>query len=314
MRSQLNQKMFHKLSIIICTYNRANFLSSCLKSLTKQTILVENFEVVVIDNNSTDNTHAVASSFADSFPFFKYYFEKQQGLSYARNAGVEIAAGEWVAYLDDDAVAHDDWVEVLLETIHKGDFDVFGGVYTAWHVLRERPKWFSPDWETNASVARTYSTLSTGYPSGGNCAYKKELINLYGEFPNNLGMRGKKIGYGEETSLIDKIRSNGGIIGFVPCMLIDHCVLEYKYSLKWRLVRAFCHGRDSILLWGKADTICRWKELAKIIYSASVLPAKALVTFAVTKEYFWQNLLLDSFSPLLFSLGRIKALVFTHDD
>ena len=91
-----------RISVCIGTYNRADLLIKTLESVRASTYPHDNMEVIVIDNNSTDATKHVAESAAPWFPHFKYLFEKRQGLSYARNAGIRASAGEIICFLDDD--------------------------------------------------------------------------------------------------------------------------------------------------------------------------------------------------------------------
>lgn len=293
------------LTVVLCTYNRSHFLSTCLWSLVGQNILFDEIEVVVVDNNSTDDTSVIAQDFEKRFQHFKYIFEAQQGLSYARNSGVSASSAGWIAFLDDDAVARPDWVEKILETIQKADFDLFGGVYTAWHVLRDRPRWFSPEWETNASVAREYSVLKDDYPSGGNCAYRHTLLLEAGGFPVGLGMKGDNTAYGEETALIDRLRKNGAVVGFVPEMIIDHCVIDRKYSLTWRLKRSFAVGRDSVAIWHEDSMFDLLKPIVKCAYYLVCSPMKAILSWLTKSDYYWQNVVLDSFSGFMLNWGRI---------
>src|SRR5512137_517035 len=93
------------LSIITCTYNRKDFLRRCLDSLTAQKADINSVETIVVDNNSSDATRATVESFRGSIPGLKYIFEEAQGLSVARNRGCHEASGDYLAYLDDDAMA-----------------------------------------------------------------------------------------------------------------------------------------------------------------------------------------------------------------
>jgi glycosyltransferase involved in cell wall biosynthesis len=76
-----------EFSIIICTYNRAKILAQCLTSLAEQSFPKENYEVIIVNNNSTDNTGEVAQSYSAIWPFFKYTTENDRWLSNARNTG-----------------------------------------------------------------------------------------------------------------------------------------------------------------------------------------------------------------------------------
>ena len=100
-----------KISVIVCTYNRAYLLKNCLRSLVDQLVETSTFEVIIVNNNATDDTEEVAKSFTEKYPNFRYIIEPNQGLSNARNRGYKEAKGEYVAYIDDDARAYTDWVE-----------------------------------------------------------------------------------------------------------------------------------------------------------------------------------------------------------
>ncbi|MGD8380729.1 MAG: glycosyltransferase, partial [Syntrophobacterales bacterium] len=94
-----------KISVIVCTYNRAELLGGTLRTLCHQTLDTSEYEVIVVDNNSTDNTREVVDEFCRRSSNVRYCFEPQQGLSHARNQGLQEAKGKYVAYIDDDARA-----------------------------------------------------------------------------------------------------------------------------------------------------------------------------------------------------------------
>src|SRR5687768_13295937 len=99
-----------KISVIICSYNREKYIRSALESMVAQEYPASDFEVLVVDNNSSDNTEAVCRSFIAEHPghHLYYFLEKKQGASFARNTGAEIAKGELLCFMDDDAVAEKD--------------------------------------------------------------------------------------------------------------------------------------------------------------------------------------------------------------
>lgn len=91
-----------QLSIIVCTCNRAAFLQRCLDALIAQSVPETAYEVLVVDNNSTDETASVVARMLPRHPHLRYVREEHQGLSYARNRGMRETASPWVAYVDDD--------------------------------------------------------------------------------------------------------------------------------------------------------------------------------------------------------------------
>ena len=92
------------ISVIICTFNRSYLLKTCLDALIKQSATWSEFEVIIVDNNSLDDTSIVATEFTSKYPHFRYVVESQIGLSFARNTGFKNARTEWVLYIDDDIV------------------------------------------------------------------------------------------------------------------------------------------------------------------------------------------------------------------
>src|SRR5215216_4801701 len=99
------------ISVIIPTYNRATLLRKALQSIVKQTLSKKEFEVIVIDNNSTDNTAEVVSQYAYNWNNLKYFHESSAGLHAARHRGLKESAGEILVFADDDIEALPSWLE-----------------------------------------------------------------------------------------------------------------------------------------------------------------------------------------------------------
>src|ERR1041384_8385063 len=99
------------IAFVVCTYNRAALLREALRSLFAQKAGDLSYEIVVIDNNSSDDTPATVESLQSESPVpLRYFRESRQGNAYARNTGVEQAAAPIVAYIDDDCIADENWV------------------------------------------------------------------------------------------------------------------------------------------------------------------------------------------------------------
>src|ERR1051326_2450353 len=102
------------LTIIICTHNRSSMLEDCLASLTRQTASADQFDVLVVDNASVDETVTVTRNYMDRYPHISLCNEPEPGLSRARNTGFRKAITPWIAYLDDDARASENFAERIL--------------------------------------------------------------------------------------------------------------------------------------------------------------------------------------------------------
>ena len=97
------KKDLNVISVVVCTYNRAESLRETIYSLLKQDLKAVPMEILVVDNNSSDNTKNVVASFGEGNQFpIRCVFEGQQGLGYARNTGIQAAKGEIIAFIDDD--------------------------------------------------------------------------------------------------------------------------------------------------------------------------------------------------------------------
>ena len=236
------------LTITICTYNRSDILLECLNSLTKQTISSDKFIVLVVDNNSTDNTKNVIDSVKHNFKNFYYVVEKKQGLSYARNRALKETKTLWMASIDSDAKAHPKWVETIFEVIKRNDFDCFGGPYYAWHLYGPPPIWLPKNFGTYEALQNYGMLQDKTYIPGGNYVVRSNEARKIGIFSSKLGMKGNQCGYGEETEFFERMRQAGYRMGYVPNLIIEHCVLPYKYSIQWLLKSNYERGKANAYL------------------------------------------------------------------
>ncbi|MGB4841166.1 MAG: glycosyltransferase family 2 protein, partial [Saprospiraceae bacterium] len=150
---KINQKLI-LLSIVICTYNREELLKKCLNSLIFQ--MNENIEIIIVDNNSIDETYSIASEFKKSNSNIRYVLEPINGLSNARNRGIKESKSDWILYLDDDGVAFPNLVDRALYLVERGDFDCVGGMYYGY-ADGEKPKWFPTYFGTKDKYSDTLS-------------------------------------------------------------------------------------------------------------------------------------------------------------
>lgn len=294
------------VSIIICTYNRAELLHQCLRSFTLQNQISYLVEFIVIDNGSTDSTQVVTSSFYNKLPALRLVTEKNIGLSYARNRGINEAIYEWVCYVDDDAKVHTDFVERLFYVIHNFDFDAFGGMFYPWY-RTPKPDWFPNDFGKMVLLRETTGPLKYGQSiAGGISAFKKSELIKAGCFPTDIGMRGNIVGYGEEDHVIRKMWENNNIIGFDPYWKMDHLVAEYKYTLCWQLKRSFAKGRDAQLKQQRLDIKKKIVLLIKALLTIPYLFLKNTFSF-FGRRYYLQNYILDSLRYSFRMFGKVSV-------
>src|SRR6185437_14849777 len=175
------------ISVVICTYNREKYIGNVLESIKNQSLPASKYEVIVIDNNSTDRSADIIKSFLDantSLPF-QYYLEKKQGLSHARNAGIEHSKSRIICFIDDDAIAGPDFLEKTVSFFDKHpDAGAVGGKVIPRFTDGE-PVWLS------RYVRKLVSEIDFGpkmhilkgrrYPFGANMSFRSEVFNKYGK-------------------------------------------------------------------------------------------------------------------------------------
>jgi len=220
------------ISVVICTYNRADLLRLAMESILEQKVPSDSYELIIVDNNSTDNTREVVEQFSSRKTNIRYFFEDIQGLSYARNRGWYESRGIYVGYLDDDAKAPPNWLEVaqdICKNIHPA---AFGGPFYGYY-LSPKPDWYKDEYGSWIQGTRARRLTENETLVGGNMFIRRALLESLGGFDHNLGMRGILLGYCEETALIEKIRhqKEENVLYYDPRLYIEHFVRPEK--MKW---------------------------------------------------------------------------------
>ncbi len=295
------------VSIIVCTFNRAEVLPYCLDSLANQNALLDQYEIIVINNNSSDTTQDIVDRYTSRYRNIKMILEQQQGLSHARNTGWKKANSDWVAYIDDDAKAIPGYVERLFHVIKTYPFDCFGGVYIPWYKY-QKPRWFKDEYASNITVQDHTGVLVSGYVSGGNFAVKKTLLEEFSGFQPDLGMRPGKIAYGEETLLQMKIRDAGYTIGFDPLLIVEHLVSKEKLSPWWQIKSAYARSRDYAKCAGPSSSYSLLKTGKTLLHDFLYYTRRATPRLLLN-EYYWQNWVMDVFRPLASHLGGLESML-----
>lgn len=256
-----------QLSVIVCTFNRAPFLRRCLAALVSQSAPAMSYEVLVVDNKSTDTTAEDVAQVMACHANVRYVLEDRQGLSHARNRGLRETASPWVAYVDDDGEVFRDFVEQVIEAIKHEPFDAFGGLYLPKYPPG-KPSWFLNEYASNAQISPQTCSIPHGthWFSGGICAFSRSALEAVGGFPVGLGMTGRKLAYGEETLVQVRMHRAGYRLGFVPAVCMNHWVLPYKYRLWYFANSAYGFGRDS---WATFDLSPRWRLLL-LVYGSTM--------------------------------------------
>ena len=235
------------ISVVICTYNRADRLRLALEALSQQTLSSRKFEVLVIDNRSTDNTSSICQSLQAKFVNFRYIYEPIQGLSRARNTGWQLAQSSYIAYLDDDAIPCEQWVESILtafEAVQPTPVSVGGSIYPLWEI--PKPDWITPVMEAlftildGGAVARWFE--ENEYPWGANIAYRRDALEKIGGFCEQLGRNGQSLLSGEESLLNATLTAQGEKFYYSPTASVSHWVSKERINPNWLVQRSYWQG------------------------------------------------------------------------
>lgn len=235
------------VTAIICTHNRSEVLQDCLLSLERQSLSEDQYEILIVDNASTDSTASIAQAWASKRPNRKYIFEETVGLARARNTGLAASSGAVVAYTDDDVLVADDWLERIGDRFSSLGHEV-GGLGGEIDPLFEapRPSWLTDDLLHFLSINLGWSETprlmtDVEWICEANCAYRTEVLNRYGGFPEHLGRKGDLLLSGE--NFVNEMMKKDGIqFYFDPTIRVTHRIPPSRLTKEWMRRRMFWAG------------------------------------------------------------------------
>src|SRR5581483_10780434 len=236
-------------TVLICTYNRAALLGETLDSIAASRARAASplrWNVIVVDNNSSDDTRAVVTSRMASYPVeLVYLFEPRQGKSIALNTGLAETAATIVIFTDDDVRVEPQWVEAACRAmLADASIDYTGGpVFPIWE--RPRPNWLD---ERRSDLWGTLAILDYGreafvfeeqrrVPLGANMAVRRSLVDRIGGFDPKLGRTGTSLLGQEQAEFFCRARAVGARGVYIPDMSLYHHVpaarLTRTYFRRW---------------------------------------------------------------------------------
>lgn len=236
--------MAHKadITVAVCTYNRAQSLIETLDSLAKQRVPSGTVvELLVIDNNSHDQTARMVERYADHPLNLRYLFEQKQGLSHARNKAIDEAAGDILLFTDDDVLPASDWIERTIAVFAADpNTGVAGGKILPNWVDGGAPRWITDDLYPYLALLDYGDeplVLQDRPVWGANIAFRLAPLRALGGFDTNVGRTGSKLYAGEETAVVAAIRDAGYAVRYEPASVVLHRMerdrVSRKYFLKW---------------------------------------------------------------------------------
>lgn len=236
-----------EISAVIPTHNRAAFLEPCIASLCEQTLDPARYEILVVNNASTDATIPTVENLIKKYPKHKIFMvdEAALGSSHARNTALRHCNSPLLAYGDDDALVEPDWLERFLNDFTKLGSDlgkVGGEIKPVWGA--PRPAWLTDGMLPLLSAATGLGTEAKfcNHPIfEGNSCYRREAVIAAGGFPVKLGRRGAMLMSGENS--VDLLMSVAGWkIYYDPTIVMHHVIHADRLTPGWMRRRYFWQG------------------------------------------------------------------------
>lgn len=297
-------KSLNVISVIVCVYNREQYILKCLESVASQSFNRNGYELIVINNNSTDRSEHCCRKFEEEHPdlHFSYMVESQQGVSHARNRGIDVARGDIIAFIDDDSFIGKEFLTVVSRFFQDHpDVNMAGGkiqlVFEA-----DKPGWLSP------FLIPLLGQLDLGkrikrfpphkYPFGSNLCVRRDFIKEKGGFNTKLGRKGNILESGEEKDLAWRVRRSGDTIFYIPQAVVYHHVSQEKITKEY--IRKLATGigyseRIRVIALGKIEVTrkivseaFKWcaSSLLLLYYLFTFRPAKG---FMIIRFRYWIN-------------------------
>ena len=220
-----------KLSLVIATYNRGAKLAVTLDSLLAQTLPQELWEVVVVNNNSTDDTAERFAAYAAAHPELdvRMVRETEQGVSAARNRGIAESRGEYIVVIDDDERVGPGFLACYYELFESrpGAVAAGGRILPGFESLP--PRWMSKYTERAIAGTLDLGDRMREFPEGkffggGNHGYRRSAVARYGGYDASLGRTGTVLLAGEEKEFYGRLRAGGEQVVYLPDAVIYHLV------------------------------------------------------------------------------------------
>lgn len=296
-------------SVIICTYNRASLLEGALKSVIQQTMDSSLYEIVVVDNCSTDTTPRLVDGIQSNYPMHNitYVYEPKSGLGFARLTGIHLSTGSWISFLDDDAMASPDWLERAYKIIlAEAGLDGLGGRIYPYY-LATPPDWFLDRYEmyTWGDTARL---LHKGEAfAGSNMFFRRGILEKISPAMHGLGMNGNIMDYGEDTVLFERAWQVVGHPKFYydPELTVRHATPSKRMEIGYILRRQFSIGASNFKRNGPRQLVPRIGFILRHTGSLIRLTLRMLILRVSYSRQ--ENWFVECGGPVVKKLGLLLA-------
>ncbi len=262
-----------RISVIVCTFNRREVLRETLRTLDESQLPPGiDWEVLIVDNNSSDSTRSECESFVQKNPRrFRYFFESRAGKTFALNTGIANARGEILAFTDDDVKVDPHWLAEILCTFETfACAGIAGRIVPVWN--SEKPVWYSSEGPYKLMDADGRYDLgddpfeTTAPAFGANLSLKREMFERYGGFRTDLGPTPGKQNPGEDTEMCRRLMAAGEKFMYAPRAIVCHPVQEKLRKKSYFQSWYFEYGCTMVRMGKVDDAPSRYFGIPRYMY------------------------------------------------
>jgi len=270
-------------TVCICTRNRVKYLGPTIESVLAQKVSSGAFDVLVVDNGSTDGTsEMIAARFGrGTCEPVRCIREEVPGLSRARNRAIAETIGDFIVFLDDDAIPEPGWLQAIVAGFGAAEIQVVGGAVVPAYEQAPPPWWsarielvFAP----HVSTFERHRVSQGEYPHGANIAFRRAVFARVGLFREDLGYSGNKLIPAEESELLLRIEKSGGAILYEPAAVVRHLIPASRMDRKYLRARFYGAGlashelektrRHDVERWGFRQILDGWARGFRLYVAA----------------------------------------------
>ena len=275
-----------RISVIIPTYYK-NSYKDVLASIYKQDF--KDFEVIVVKNGGEKESYYSKKN-------LKAYEITKTGLDNARNFGIKKAAGEIVAFTDDDAIVAENWLSTIAKSHELIEAPVIGGKVLPKWPNNKKPKWVKGILLAYLSILENYSNASSPTPvhpldwlAGTNISFKKYIFDKVGYFDDDLDRKGTQLLSSGEVELCNRIRNKGYQIIFDPSISVFHVIPQHRLTPQYFMERAYWQGISDLIIdkkhLDKAEILKKFCVLNKAIQYSKINPDNVFESVDILCSY-----------------------------
>jgi glycosyltransferase involved in cell wall biosynthesis len=297
-----------RLSVIICTYNRERFIGDTLVSVANQPFPKRDYQIVLVDNNSTDRTAEIVQDFIKTYPDcdVKVVIETNQGHTYARNRGIAESDGDVLLFLDDDVLLDEGYFTNLIQHYRNDSTLAASGGRVIVKYEHQRPVWMSRFLEPMLGHHEFGSSVKVydknKYPVGCSMVFRSSTFAQTGVFNTDLGRRGTSLGGNDEKDMLFRVHHAGLKIAYLPDVILQHRIDDRRLTDDYVRRQAIGVGQGERIRLSESPISAKLAKLSEevvkiggtlvlaILFTLKGTPAKASMVVRF-RYWVWQGLL-----------------------